>query len=155
MSPREDDPQQAPRGKVAPDVGAKTECLATSVVPEANEAADIPVPHVGSNEELIVEHEESEPMPGKHEVMDVSIDVRKDDISNTVTHSSLGEYLKAVSTWSQKTKLRRLEISCCTLSPEDKAKFEVAMKIDSKVTSLCQTRGIPRERRVRARQVLV
>ena len=48
--------------------------------PRAVEPHEIPVPMDG-DDELIVEHEENNPVPGKHDVMEVSIEVRPEDIT--------------------------------------------------------------------------
>ena len=117
---------------------------------------EIPVP---DDDELILEHEEHMPVPHKHDVMEVSIELRAEDITDSPL--CLWEVLEDCFTVQPAAKQRRVEVNFRKLSPEDKAKFEVAMKkewqswIDNKVTSLCKSRGIPRERVIRARWVLV
>eukprot|EP00438_Fugacium_kawagutii_P033822 Skav235831 [mRNA] locus=scaffold1931:222076:230114:- [translate_table: standard] len=124
----------------------------------AVEARDVPVP-MDDDDELIIEHEEHLPVIGKHDVMEVSIDVHAEDISEN--QLCLWEVLEDCFTVQPPAKQRRVEVSFRKLNNEDKQRFEVAMKkewqswIDNKVTSICKSRGIPRERVIRARWVLV
>ena len=119
---------------------------------------EVPVP-MDDGDELIVEHEENNPVPGKHDVMEVSIEVRPEDI--TEQQLCLWEVIEDCFVVQQPAKQRRVEVSFRKLNEEDKKRFEVAMKkewqswIDNKVTSICKSRGIPRERVIRARWVLV
>ena len=118
-----------------------------------------PVPNNRSDDELLLEHEDAFPVPDKHEVMEVSIEVRPDDIAENPLF--LWGVIEDCFNVVPKAKQRKVEVNYRKLSVEDKAKFEVAMKkewqswIDNKVTSLCHSRGIPRERIIRARWVLV
>ena len=126
--------------------------------PRAVQPHEVPVP-LDDGDELIVEHEENNPVPGKHDVMEVSIEVRPEDI--TEQQLCLWEVIEDCFVVQQPAKQRRVEVSFRKLSEEDKKRFEVAMKkewqswIDNKVTSICKSRGIPRERVIRARWVLV
>ena len=73
----------------------------------------------------------------------------------------LDECLQVTPHAKQQAKLRRVEVSFRKLSPEDKKLFEKAMQkewnswIENKVTSLCKRKGIPTERIIKARWVLV
>jgi hypothetical protein len=60
-----------------------------------------------------------------------------------------------------KAKQRKVEVNFRKLSPEDKKLFEKAMQkewnswIENKVTSICKKKGIPAERIIKSRWVLV
>ena len=60
-----------------------------------------------------------------------------------------------------KAKQGRVEVNLRKLSPHDQKLFEGVMKrewnswIENKVTSICKSRGIPPERIIKARRVLV
>ena len=156
-TPPPGDPPDPPTADPEPSQNVETqEASLPSVV--SQEPQEVPIP-IDDDEELIMEHEECEPIPHKHDVMEVSIEVRPEDISENSL--CLWEVLEDCFTVQTPSKQRRVEVNFRKLNQEEKAKFEVAMKkewqswIDNKVTSLCKSRGIPRERVIRARWVLV
>eukprot|EP00438_Fugacium_kawagutii_P028282 Skav227626 [mRNA] locus=C9358797:125:8101:- [translate_table: standard] len=116
---------------------------------------DQPVP---SDDELMVETKDG-PVKAKESVLEVSLDVTRDDISNDPLFlwHVLDDCLVVAT---QKAKLRRVEVSYRKLSPGDQELFKKAMQkewqswIDNKVTSICKNRGIDPNKVIRARWVL-
>ena len=116
------------------------------------EPVDVPVP---SDDELIV----SQNTMRSEQIFELSVDVCPEDI--TENPLCLWNVLEECFEITPKTKQRRVEVSFRKLSPADKKLFEGAMKkewnswIENKVTSLCKTRGVPIDRIIKARWVLV
>lgn len=125
----------------------------------ALDPVDVPIPGGESDEELAVEHVETSPTPNKREVMEVSIEGRKGDINDNFLW--FWGVIEDCFNVAPKSQQRKVEVNYRKLSMEDKGKFEVAMKnewqswTDNKVPSLRHSRGIPRERIIGARWVLV
>ena len=112
----------------------------------------MPVP---SDDELIV----SQNTMRSEQIFELSVDVCPEDI--TENPLCLWNVLEECFEITPKAKQRRVEVSFRKLSPADKKLFEGAMKkewnswIENKVTSLCKTRGVPIDRIIKARWVLV
>ena len=138
------------------------------VVPDAEEPAevihedepmpdgvDVPVPE---DDELAIEAMNNR-MNQQQDVLEVALDVGAEDV--TENPLCLWAVLEEVLTVVPKAKQRRVEVSFRKLAPADKERFLQAMRkewnswIENKVTSLCKARGIPEERIIRARWVLV
>ena len=126
--------------------------------PPALSGIEVPVPEAGPDE-LAVEGYAQSSAPEGH-VFEVSLDIVPEDITdNPLCLWTLIEEAFQVNT--PKAKQRRVEVSFRNLNPHDKALFIEAMKrewnswIENKVTSLCKAKGIPTDRIIRARWVLV
>ena len=116
------------------------------------EPADVPAP---SDDELIVTRDTIR----SEQIFEMSVEVCPEDITDNPL--CLWNVLDECFEVTPKAKLRRVEVSFRKLSPADKTLFEGAMKkewnswIENKVTSLCKTKGVPIDRIIKARWVLV
>lgn len=114
------------------------------------------LPRVPSDDEFALEQENIK----QHVVLEVSLDISSDDITNSPLFL-WGVIEECFELKTSVQKKRRVEVSFRKLSPSDKKLFEQAMQkewnswIENKVTSLCKSRGIPTERIIKARWVLV
>ena len=123
-------------------------------MPDFNAPVEVPVP---PDDELQVTSNRRKPK-AEH-VFEMSLDVMPEDISDNPM--CLWGVLDECFQVTPKAKLRRVEVSFRKLSKEDQKLFEQAMKkewnswIENKVTSLCKAKGIPVDRIIRARWVLV
>ena len=123
---------------------------------------DVPVPETdelfaGKNKSKINTRKNNRKV---EQVFELSFDIFPQDItSNPLCLWSAFEECFAVT--PGKAKQRRVEVNFRKLSEEDKALFEKAMQkewqswIDNRVTSLCKAKGIPLDRIIKARWVLV
>ena len=117
---------------------------------------DVPVPEAGEDELAVTAR-----LQQAEHVFELSIDVHPEDITENplCLWNLFEECLQAAP--QSKAKQRRVEVQFRKLNPHDKKLFLQAMQkewqswIDNKVTSLCKARGIPTERIIRARWVLV
>jgi hypothetical protein len=159
-SPQADDamqPDEQPAAEHA-ESGAPAAPAETADAEMSQEAIDLPV-----NTPVPMETEDDFHVHAKprvsHQVFEMSVDVHPEDITeNPLCLWSVLEDCFAVSV--PKAKLRRVEVSFRKLSESDKLLFEKAMQkewnswIESKVVSICRSKGIPTERIIRARWVL-
>ena len=128
------------------------ETSAPSQGDQSMEPVDVPVP---SDDELVV----TQDTVRSEQIFELSVDVCPEDI--TENPLCLWNVLEECFEVNPKAKQRRVEVSFRKLSPADKKLFEGAMKkewnswIENKVTSLCKTRGVPIDRIIKARWVLV
>ena len=92
--------------------------------------------------------------------MEVSLDILATDVSDN-PHFLWGILDECFMATPAAAKQRRVEVNFRKLSPEDKRLFEGAMQkewnswVENKVTTICKSRGIPTERIIKARWVLV
>jgi hypothetical protein len=129
------------------------------VMEDLQRAVETPVPD-GDDESL---HVTGKTSGRRDEVLEVSLNVMPEDITDDplCLWGVLDECLQVTPHAKQQAKQRRVEVSFRKLSPEDKKLFEKAMQkewnswIENKVTSLCKRKGIPTERIIKARWVLV
>ena len=117
---------------------------------------DVPVPEAGEDELAVTAR-----LAKVEQVFELSFDIHPEDITeNPLCLWNLFEECFQAAPPS-KAKQRRVEVQFRKLNPEDKKLFLKAMQkewqswVDNKVTSLCKARGIPTERIIRARWVLV
>ena len=94
------------------------------------------------------------------QVLEVSLDILATDVSDN-PHFLWGILDECFMATPAAAKQRRVEVNFRKLSPEDKRLFEGAMQkewnswVENKVTTICKSRGIPTERIIKARWVLV
>ena len=118
------------------------------------DGVDVPVPEPEMDELLLEER-----LMRQETVLEVSIDVVPEDI--TKNPLCLWTVLEECFPVVPKAKQRRVEVSFRKLSPAEKELFKKAMLkewnswIENKVTALCKAKGIPQERIIKARWVLV
>lgn len=147
------------------DAGTETETptLGETAVPESvadppdvemSDGVNVPIPD-GDDELLVNSNNRS----SSANVLEVSLDVVPEDITDNPL--CLWGVLEECLVVTPKSKLRRVEVNFRKLSPQDKKLFVGAMKkewnswIENKVTSLCKGKGIPADRIIKARWVLV
>ena len=169
-------PAQSPRDEPMEDENLEqsstavqpTEAVASGDMPESS-VPDVPIEPAAPSEEppnpintpvpedneLSVEHKKR-----TEQVLEVSFDVLTTDINDNPNFlwGILDECLLA---GPAPAKQRRVEVNFRKLSPSDKKLFEGAMQkewnswVENKVTTICKSRGIPQERIIKARWVLV
>ena len=121
---------------------------------ESQRAVDTPVPMDDDDELQVTATKHS-----SHQVLEVSFNVNPEDITDDPL--CLWGVIDECFEVTPKAKQRRVEVNFRKLSPTDKKLFEGAMKkewnswIENKVTSICRSKGIPAERIIKARWVLV
>ena len=169
-SPRQEDIEIPDVDDVSMNVGPPTE-LSQEVPPPVSDAAETPnaaegaapaVPHEvpvpDDDTGLLVDSSQSE-VRNEH-VLEISLDVLATDVVDNPLFlwGILDECLVAAPS---QAKQRRVEVNFKKLNPQDKKLFEGAMHkewnswVENKVTSICSSRGIPPERIIKARWVLV
>ena len=148
-----------PQGPVVedrePDPGS-AEPSAEEVPDVPMSGVDVPVPEPTEDELLV--HRSQEKV--SEHIFELSIDITPEDITDNplCLWRVLDECFQVTTS---KAKQRRVEVNFRKLSPADKKLFEKAMQkewqswVDNKLTSICKARGIPAERIIRCRWVLV
>ena len=127
-----------------------------SVMEELEKAASVPVP-TNDDEDLQVTMRSINART--EQVLEVSLTVHPEDI--TENPLCLWNVLEECFAVTPKAKQRKVEVNFRKLSLEDKKLFEKAMQrewnswIENKVTSICKKKGIPAERIIKSRWVLV
>ena len=104
-TPPPGDPPDLPTTDPSPsqDVEMQGESLPSDLPPRPQE---MPVPNADNNEEFIIEYEECNPVPNKHDIMEVSIEERPEDISENSLY--LYEVLENYFTVQISSKQRRI-----------------------------------------------